>query len=96
MTRKLAERVVAWRWYIIAAWVVLGAVLVTLAPSLTGFTSAGYGLPASYQSTQAQSDRRAATSRRWRRPRGIIEVNATDNSALTAPDLQKIDALPPR
>ena len=55
MTRKLAERVVAWRWYVIAAWIVLGVVLMALAPSLTGFTSAGYGLPASYQSTQAET-----------------------------------------
>ena len=55
MTRRLAERVVAWRWYIIAGWIVLGAVLVSLAPSLTSFTSAGYGLPASYQSSQAET-----------------------------------------
>ena len=92
MSRRLAERVVAWRWYIIAAWVVLGAVLVTLAPSLTGFTSSGYGLPASYQSTQAQTialrDFPSVAS-----ASGIIEVNATDNSVLTAPDLQKIGAL---
>ena len=72
--------------------VVLGIVLVTLAPSLTGFTSSGYGLPASYQSTQAQAiamrDFPAVAS-----ASGIIEVNATNGSALTAPDLQKIDAL---
>ena len=54
MTRRLAERVVAWRWYIIAGWIVLGAVLVSLAPSLTSFTSTGYGLPAPYQSTQGK------------------------------------------
>src|ERR1700733_14588614 len=29
VTRKLAERVVAWRWYIIAGWIVVGAVLVS-------------------------------------------------------------------
>jgi uncharacterized membrane protein YdfJ with MMPL/SSD domain len=45
VTRKLAERVVAWRWYIIAGWIVLGAVLVVLAPSLNNFTSSGYGRP---------------------------------------------------
>jgi putative drug exporter of the RND superfamily len=92
VTRRLAECVVAWRWYIIAAWVVLGIALVTLAPSLTGFTSSGYGLPASYQSTQAQAiavrDFPSVAS-----ASGIIEVNATDGSALTALDLQKIDAL---
>ena len=92
MTRRLAERVVAWRWYIIVAWVVLGIVLVTLAPSLTSFTSSGYGLPASYQSTQAQAvavrDFPSVAS-----ASGIIEVNAADGSVLTAPDLQKIDAL---
>ncbi len=92
VTRRLAERVVAWRWYIIAAWVVLGIVLVTLAPSLTSFTSSGYGLPASYQSTQAQTiavrDFPSVAS-----ASGIIEVNAADGSMLTAPDLQKIDAL---
>ncbi len=92
MTRMLAERVVAWRWYVIAAWVALAVVLVALAPSLTSFTSAGYGLPASYQSTQAEAialrdfPATAAAS-------GIIEVNATDNSVLTAAELQKIDAL---
>jgi RND superfamily putative drug exporter len=88
----LAERVVAWRWYVIAAWVVLGIVLIALAPSLTGFTSAGYGLPASYQSTQAEAiavhDFPSVAS-----ASGIIEVNATDNTALTAPDIQKINAL---
>ncbi|HEX4434938.1 MAG TPA: MMPL family transporter [Acidimicrobiales bacterium] len=88
----MAERVVAWRWYVIAAWVVLGIVLIALAPSLTGFTSAGYGLPASYQSTQAEAiavhDFPSVAS-----ASGIIEVNATDNTALTAPDIQKINAL---
>ena len=92
MTRKLAERVVAWRWYIIAGWIVLGAVLVVLAPSLDNFTSSGYGLPASYQSTQAETiavkDFPSVAS-----ASGIIAVNATDNSVLTAPELQKIDAL---
>jgi putative drug exporter of the RND superfamily len=90
--RKLAERVVRWRWYIIAGWIILGAVLVTLAPSLSSFTTAGYGLPATYQSTQgqaiAQRDFPAVAS-----AGGIIEVNATDNSMLTAPELQKIAAL---
>ncbi len=92
MTRKLAGRVVAWRWYIIAGWIVLGAVLVALAPSLTSFTSAGYGLPASYQSSQAELvalkhfPSVASAS-------GIIAVDARDNSVLTTPDLQKIDAL---
>ena len=92
MTRKLAERVVAWRWYIIAGWIVLGALLVVLAPSLNNFTSSGYGLPASYQSTQAETialkDFPSVAS-----ASGIIAVNARDNSALTAADLQKIDAL---
>ena len=92
MARMLAERVVAWRWFIIAGWIVLGALLVTLAPSLTSFTSAGYGLPTSYQSTQAEAvalkdfPAVAAAS-------GIIEVNASDNAVLTPADLQKIDAL---
>ena len=92
MTRRLAERVVAWRWYVIAAWVVGGIVLVALAPSLTSFTSSGYGLPASYQSTQAQTiavrDFPSVAS-----ASGIIAVNAAGGSVLTAPDLQKIDAL---
>ena len=92
MTRRLAELVVAWRWYIIAGWIVLGALLVSLAPSLTGFTSSGYGLPASYQSTQAENialkDFPSVAS-----ASGIIAVNATDNSALTMPQLEKIDAL---
>ena len=92
MTRKLAERVVTWRWYIIAGWVVLGALLVVLAPSLNNFTSSGYGLPASYQSTQAETiavkDFPSVAS-----ASGIIAVNARDNSVLTAADLQKIDAL---
>lgn len=92
MTRRLAKRVVAWRWYIIAGWIVLGAVLVSLAPSLTNFTSSGYGLPGSYQSSQAETVATrdfpsvAAAS-------GIIAVDARDNAALTASDLQKIDAL---
>jgi RND superfamily putative drug exporter len=88
----LAERVVAWRWYIIAGWIVVGAVLVSLAPSLTSFTSAGYGLPASYQSSQAETvaldDFPSVAS-----ASGIIAVDARDNSVLTAPDLQKIDGL---
>jgi len=92
VTRRLAELVVAWRWYIIAGWIVLGALLVSLAPSLTGFTSSGYGLPASYQSTQAENialkDFPSVAS-----ASGIIAVNATDNSALTMPQLEKIDAL---
>jgi RND superfamily putative drug exporter len=92
VTRKLAERVVAWRWYIIAGWIVVGAVLVSLAPSLTSFTSAGYGLPASYQSSQAETvaldDFPSVAS-----ASGIIAVDARDNSVLTAPDLQKIDGL---
>ena len=92
MSRRLAEGVVAWRWFVIAAWIVLGVVLVALAPSLSGFTSAGYGLPASYQSTQAQAialrDFPSEAS-----AGGIIEVNARDNSVLTAPELQKITAL---
>ncbi len=92
MTRRLAERVVAWRWYIIAGWIVVGAVLVSLAPSLTSFTSAGYGLPASYQSSQAETvaldDFPSVAS-----ASGIIAVDARDNSVLTAPDLQKIDGL---
>ncbi len=58
MTRRLAERVVAWRWYIIAAWVVLGIALVTLAPSLTGFTSSGYGLPGVVPVDAGPGDRR--------------------------------------
>ena len=92
MTRKLAERVVAWRWFIIAGWIVLGALLVVLAPSLNNFTSSGYGLPASYQSTQAEAialkDFPSVAS-----ASGIIAVNAANNSVLTAADLQKIDAL---
>jgi RND superfamily putative drug exporter len=88
----LAERVVAWRWYIIAGWIVVGAVLVSLAPSLTSFTSAGYGLPASYQSSQAETvaldDFPSVAS-----ASGIIALDARDNSVLTAPDLQKIDGL---
>jgi putative drug exporter of the RND superfamily len=92
VTRKLAERVVAWRWYVIAAWIVLGVVLVALAPSLSSFTSAGYGLPASYQSSRAETvaladfPSVAAAS-------GIIAVEARDDGPLTAGDLQKIDAL---
>jgi putative drug exporter of the RND superfamily len=92
VTRRLAERVVAWRWYVIAGWIVLGAVLVSLAPSLSSFTSSGYGLPASYQSTQAQTVASAdfpAVSA----ASGIIAVDARDNSVLTATDLQKVDAL---
>jgi RND superfamily putative drug exporter len=92
VTRKLAERVVAWRWYVIAGWIVLGALLVVLAPSLNNFTTSGYGLPASYQSTQAETialkDFPSVAS-----ASGIIAVNATNNSVLTAPELQKIDAL---
>jgi putative drug exporter of the RND superfamily len=92
VARRLAERVVAWRWYIIAGWVVLGAVLVSLAPSLNSFTSAGYGLPASYQSTQAQTvavdDFPSVAS-----ASGIIAVLATDNSVLTTAELQETDAL---
>ena len=80
MTRKLAERVVAWRWYIIAGWIVLGALLVVLAPSLNNFTSSGYGLPASYQSTQAETialkDFPSVAS-----ASGIIAVNATNRTA---------------
>ena len=71
MARRLAERVVAWRWYIIAGWIVLGIVLIALAPSLSRFTSAGYGLPSSYQSTQAQAIA-LATSLRWRRLRASL------------------------
>jgi putative drug exporter of the RND superfamily len=92
VSRRLAELVVAWRWYVIAGWIVLGAVLISLAPSLDSFTSAGYGLPASYQSTQAQTvavnDFPSVAS-----ASGIIEVNATDKSVLSTPQLQKIDAL---
>ena len=35
VSRKLAERVVAWRWYIIAGWVVLAAVLLVVAGAVT-------------------------------------------------------------
>jgi uncharacterized membrane protein YdfJ with MMPL/SSD domain len=79
VTRRLAELVVAWRWYVIAVWIVFGVALVALAPSLTGFTSAGYGLPNSYQSMQAETialhDFPAVAS-----ASGIIEVNDTDTS----------------
>ena len=92
MTRRLAERVVAWRWYIIAGWIVLGAVLVLLAPSLTSFTSSGYGLPGSYQSTQAQTvalkDFPSVAS-----ASGVIAVLATDNAVLTTSQLHEVGAL---
>ena len=94
MTRKLAERVVAWRWYIIAGWIVLGALLVVLAPSLNNFTSSGYGLPASYQSTQAGDDRPEEGL-----PVGGLGLRHPSRSTpgttqhYTAADLQKIDGL---
>ena len=91
MTRKLAERVVARRWYVIAGWVVLAALLVVGAVTRR---LPFCGLPPSplVRSTQAQTVARnefpsvasASASSRW--------ASAAD-PVLSAADLQKVDAL---
>ena len=57
MFSKLATIVVKNPWKIIAAWIVLAIAVIAFAPSLANYTtsSAGAGLPASYESVQAQN-----------------------------------------
>jgi RND superfamily putative drug exporter len=85
MFSKLATIVVKNPWKIIAAWIVLAIAVIAFAPSLANYTtsSAGAGLPASYESVQAQN---TATKYfpQTSGATGTIVVTAANGSVITS------------
>jgi RND superfamily putative drug exporter len=92
--RGVGALVVRHPWWVIGAWAVSGALIVVLSPQLVSFTSNNNSsfLPATYESVQAQT----AAARYFPSvagASGVIVVNATDGSALSTTDQQKVDGL---
>ena len=92
--KKLGDIVVSHPWWVIAAWIVAGVLVIFLSPSLVTFTSNNNSsfLPSSYESVQAQN---VATQYfpSVAGASGTIVVSATDGGVLSATDQQKVAAL---
>jgi putative drug exporter of the RND superfamily len=94
MFKQISRLVIAHPWRVIATWVVLGAVVVALAPKLSTYTSNNNSsfLPSSYQSVQALE-----AAEHYFPPlaqaSGLIVVSAKDGGVLSAADQSKVAAL---
>ncbi len=94
MFKRISKLVIAHPWRVIAAWVVLGAVIVGLAPDLSTYTSNNNSsfLPSTYQSVKALE-----AAEQYFPPlaqaSGLIVVSAHDGGALSAADQSKVAAL---
>jgi putative drug exporter of the RND superfamily len=94
MFKRISEVVIAHPWRVIATWVVLGAVIVALAPKLSTYTSNNNSsfLPSSYQSVQALD-----AAEKYFPPlaqgSGLLVVSATDGSPLGSAQQSKVAAL---
>jgi RND superfamily putative drug exporter len=92
--QRISKLVIAHPWRVIAAWVVLGAVIVGLAPDLSTYTSNNNSsfLPSTYQSVKALE-----AAEQYFPPlaqaSGLIVVSAHDGGALSSADQSKVAAL---
>jgi RND superfamily putative drug exporter len=94
MFKRVSELVIAHPWRVIATWVVLGAIVVALAPKLSTYTSNNNSsfLPSSYQSVQALK----AAEQHFpplAQASGLIVVSAQDGGVLSSADQSKVAAL---
>ncbi|HTW98178.1 MAG TPA: MMPL family transporter, partial [Acidimicrobiales bacterium] len=94
MFAKLARFVVSHAWHVIAAWVVLSAVVLTLSPSLGRFTSNNNSsfLPQSYESVKAQ-DLIEQSFPAAAEASGIVVVHRADGGVLSPTDTSRISGL---
>jgi RND superfamily putative drug exporter len=94
MFKRVSELVIAHPWRVIGTWVVMGAIVVALAPKLSTYTSNNNSsfLPNSYQSVKALE-----AAERYFPPlaqaSGLIVVSAQDGGVLSAADQSKVGAL---
>jgi putative drug exporter of the RND superfamily len=92
--KRISELVIAHPWRVIATWVVLGAVVVAVAPDLSAYTSNNNSsfLPSSYQSVKALE-----AAEKYFPPlaqaSGLIVVSATDGNTLSSSDESRIGGL---
>jgi putative drug exporter of the RND superfamily len=94
MFKRVSELVIAHPWRVIATWVLLGVVVVALAPKLSTYTSNNNSsfLPSSYQSVQALQ----AAEQHFpplAQASGLIVVSSEGGGALNSSDQSKVAAL---
>lgn len=92
--RKLGYVVTRYAWFVIAAWIAGGVVVLVISPQLVTFTSNNNSsfLPSSYESVQASQ---VATKYfpAQAQASGSIVVDRSDGSALSTTDQQKVAGL---
>ncbi len=94
MFKRISELVIAHPWRVIATWVILGVVVVALAPQLSTYTSNNNSsfLPSSYQSVKALD-----AAQQYFPPlaqgSGLIVVSGNDGGVLSAADQSKVAGL---
>ena len=89
MFAALGRFVTRFRWFVIGAWVLLAALVVTLAPALTSTQDESEFLPKHYESiraAQVQEDEFPAQFQ----PGAIMVFDRTDGGALSAADSAKV------
>lgn len=91
MFQKLGKFITKNRWYVIGAWVIVGALVVTLSPSLSSVTSNDQAsfLPDKYESAQAQKIAKQAFPSNQGEP-AIILIKRHDGGKLTAANQRQI------
>ena len=89
MFAALGRFVTRFRWYVIAAWVLLAVVVVSLAPALTSTQDESEFLPKHYESIRAAQIQEDEFPSQFQ-PGAIMVFDRRDGGALTAADSTKV------
>ena len=89
MFAALGRFVTRFRWYVIAAWVLLAVVVVSLAPALTSTQDESAFLPKHYESIRASQIQEDEFPSQFQ-PGAIMVFDRTDGGKLTASDSAKV------
>jgi RND superfamily putative drug exporter len=89
MFAALGRFVTRFRWYVIAAWVVLAVLVVALAPALTSTQDESEFLPKHYESIRAAQIQQEEFPQQFQ-PGAIMVFDRTDGNELTAADSAKV------
>lgn len=94
MLKRLGEFVVKKRWWVIAAWAVIGGLIIGFAPRLSNVESSNQSdfLPKNYESVQA-SDIASRSFKSGVGATDIVVFKNKDGSPLSTADLQKVQEI---
>lgn len=88
MLKPFSHFIVRWRWLVIAMWVLIGALTVSLSPSLQEYTNNDQAsfLPSSYESAEAQRLAKDAFPQTSEHSSALVVFKRTDNKSLNDQD----------